>query len=119
MPVLEGIMRERTLKARMQQKLAEEMNEPEKWLYLSFADEKFNGGVVIKAHGMMDAVTKTHALGINPGGQVISIEVPDEHLPDEKFRNRLLSKEDVLEMWPDSKHLREIWEEENEAPKKH
>jgi hypothetical protein len=111
-------MRERTWKARFAKKLKEEMNEPKKWIYLSFADENFNGAVVIKAHGIGTAVREAHRLGINPGGQVLGVEIPDERLPSEQFRNRLLSKEDILKMWPDSKHLWEF-DEENEETKKH
>lgn len=97
--------------ARMKKILTEERAEPEQWFYLSFADEEFNGAVIIRAHGIADATMKTHVLGINPGGQVISVPIPTKKLPAETYRNRLLSKADIVEFWPDSKTIREHEEE--------
>jgi hypothetical protein len=87
--------------------LEKEYDSPEKWHYLSFADEHgFLGGVIIKAHGITDAVMKTHRLGINPGGSVMSWLITDEKmLPNETFRNRLLSREEVDNMRPDTQIL--------------
>ena len=91
----------------------EEMGEPEVWHYVSFADEVFHGVVIIKAHGVGDAVSKCHRLNINPGGQVRAVPMPEEIIAQvpESHRNRLLSKEDVQSIWPDAKSLREHEEE--------
>lgn len=80
--------------------LGKELEEqPEKvWLYCSFADEEeFKGGIIVKAHGVIDASLMTHRLGINPGGQMAVRDIPDESVPDKKWQNRLLSKKEVDE----------------------
>lgn len=105
-------MRQRTWEARVEKILGKELTEPLRWHYLSFADEKFNGAVILQCHGVTDGVMQTHALGINPGGQVMAVPMPDEVLPAEQYRNRLLTKEDILEIWPDAKTIREHEEEE-------
>ena len=46
--------------------------------WLSFADDDgFLGGCFIEAADMLDAVTKTHRLGINPGGEAMGAELPN------------------------------------------
>jgi hypothetical protein len=52
--------------------LRSELDEPERWHYISFAGEKFLGVVIIKGHGITDATMKCNLLGINPGGQVMT-----------------------------------------------
>lgn len=48
--------------------------------WLSFAAEDgFRGVVLTRANSMIEAVQKTHALGINPGGEVRGFEVPATH----------------------------------------
>ena len=88
---------------------AEKLAQPERWMYLSFADEKFNGVVVIMAHGIVDAISKTHRLGINPGGQVMCVDMPEYVIAQvpEDCRTRLLSDKDVRRIWPDAKTIRE------------
>jgi hypothetical protein len=100
-------------KKRVAQVMLEELGEPEKWHYVSFADTSFREVVIIKAHGVTDAITKCHTLGINPGGQVMCVPMPDEVINQvsESHRNRLLSKEDVQSIWPDAKTIREHEEE--------
>lgn len=45
--------------------------------YLSFAgDDGWIGCVHTEANNAMEAVLKTHVLGINPGGEVAIIELP-------------------------------------------
>lgn len=95
--------------------LAEESVQPEEWYYLSFAGEKFNGGCIVRARGLLSAVSECNRLKINPHGEVVGAPIPDEHLPAEKYRNRLLTKEDIQEFWPDAKSAREWDEEENEV----
>lgn len=95
-------------KERLAEVTREELEKPEKWHYLSFADGYFKGAVVIKGHGVTDCVSKAHRLGINPGGQVMCVAFPDSmELPDEKYRNRLLTREDVKAIWPDAASLGE------------
>lgn len=68
------------------------------WQYLSFAnDDGFLGGCYLKAPGgtPLWAVMKAHALGINPGGEVMHVEVPhDVEIPAE-FAERLLIREEL------------------------
>jgi hypothetical protein len=83
------------------------------WYYLSFADKEFRGAVVIYAHGVTDALLRMKKLGIkNPHSQVLCIQFNKETpLPARKWRNRLLTKVDVKEIWPDAKSLKEFEEE--------
>jgi hypothetical protein len=95
--------------ARVAEVLRGEMDVPERWHYVSFADKVFHGAVIIEAHGVTDALTKCNILGINPGGQVFAVSMPDEiiaQVPDAD-RTRLLSKADILRIWPDAKSIRE------------
>jgi len=70
------------------------------WYYLSFASESgFLGGCYVQGVGMGTAVQRSHALGINPGGEVLTSgpfddEHMDEYVPVED-RNRLLTREEV------------------------
>jgi hypothetical protein len=103
----------RRSKKKFQQRVAEltkqELNEPERWHYMSFADKVFRGVVIMLGHGVTDCVSRTHRMGINPGGEVLCVPMPDEILAQvpEADRLRLLSKADVQRIWPDAKTLRE------------
>lgn len=100
--------------ARVAKVLTEEMADPEQWHYLSFATDEdgFRGAAVVLAHGITDAVTKANALKINPGGEVLCMSIPEEKIPAEEFRNRLLAKEEIEAMWGEPcKTIRE-WDEE-------
>jgi hypothetical protein len=56
--------------------LAEEAKQPAQWWYLSFVkDGKFAGACVVRARGVASAMQRTHALGINPGGQIMYFPV--------------------------------------------
>jgi hypothetical protein len=71
---------------------AEATNDTE-WWWLSFAnDEEFLGLVLIKAGGLMSAVSATHMLGINPGGQVAGWPLPGIPDPPERYVYRLLDR---------------------------
>lgn len=96
--------------ARTQQVLEEESHQPERWMWLSFADQKFLGGVVIKAHGLLHArLIEMPRFNIqSPGGEIASWTLPDELVPPESYRNRLLTEAEVYEMWPDSAKLSEL-----------
>ena len=95
-------------KQRMAEVLRAELDQPERWHYVSFADREFLGAVVIKAHGTTDAVRLCHMLNINPGGQVLCVPwAAGEPLPPEHMRYRLLTKAEVKLLWPDAKSLGE------------
>lgn len=98
--------------SRVAEVLSTELSEPEQWHYLSFADAEFRGGVVVKAHGITDAIFVVNALGINPGGEVFCVPIPGDKIPAEEFRNRLLGKAEIEAMWGEPcKTIRE-WDEE-------
>lgn len=83
------------------------------WYYGSFATEKdFLGAVVMQAHGPVTLALGAHRLGINPGGQLLALSLPNEELPGKKWRNRLLSREQVQQIWLDAKPLGEFKENE-------
>jgi hypothetical protein len=92
-------MRDRTWKARRDKIIKEELAQPEHWWWLSFADESgFLGAVLTRAHGFVTAVTKTHMLGVNPGGEVRGMEIPDEVIDSslynhKQYADQLLSKQ--------------------------
>lgn len=104
-------------RARVAEVARQELQEPELWHYVSFADKVFHGVVIIKAHGITDAVSKCHRLNINPGGQVMCVPMPDKIVAQvpEADRTRLLTKADVQRIWPDAKSLREHEEEARSA----
>ena len=91
------------------------------WYWLSFADNGgFKGGCYVDAdaldlefpappveHGSEDfgrAYWRANQLGINPGGEVRGAgPLPEEKLPPEGDRNRLLQKDEIVEAvrWSD------------------
>jgi hypothetical protein len=104
-------MNRKKFRERVAEVMREELKQPERWHYVSFADDKFLGAVIIQAHGTADATMKCGLLGINPGGSVMCIAMPPGTVPGDKWRNRLLSKAEVQTIWPDAKSLRELEEE--------
>jgi hypothetical protein len=103
---------------RVAEVLSEELSEPEQWYYLSFADSEFHGAVVVKAHGITDALFVVNALRINPGGEVLCVLLPGDKIPAEEFRNRLLNKKEIEAMWGEPcKTIREWGAEEDVAGK--
>jgi hypothetical protein len=98
-------MTDEEIRARMRSMLADERDtKPLTWWWLSFADgtrpkgSQFLGAVLVRAHGTTDAVLQSHRLGLNPGGEVLSVQAPDGYEPNEKYVGRLLSKADIAEM---------------------
>lgn len=69
------------------------------WWWLSFCDAhlpkgtQFLGVAIVFAHDMVGAVKVAHALGINPGGQVLG--APFVGIPPEKYRERSLTREEA------------------------
>src|ERR1700723_220414 len=63
--------------------LRDEMGDPEEYWWLSFCDPdkpkgtQFLGVIIVKAHGITDALTKCNAMLINPGGEVSGLTLPD------------------------------------------
>jgi hypothetical protein len=77
--------------------LTEEAKQPVHWWYLSFVDHGvFQGACLVEARGMTQALQESHRLGINPGGEVMSIDMGADpgHLPV----NRLLSRSEMEEL---------------------
>ncbi len=75
--------------------------------WLSFADPdlpkgtQFLGGCVVRATSFIEAVQVSHALGINPGGEVQGhpVAIPDGFHPvPEAYIERLLSRDDCARM---------------------
>lgn len=74
------------------------------WWYFSFTDPdlpkgtQFLGGLYIDAPNFVDALSRSHLLGLNPGGQIAFVPLPkdafEENVP-ESMRRRLLSREEV------------------------
>lgn len=98
--------------------LATEMREPARLFWLSFADDDaggFLGVVITEAHGPATAAGKCWGLGINPGGQMMAIEIPPDYSPQPpiEYRDRLLSKEQIAEFCGDAKSLGELEAEES------
>jgi hypothetical protein len=83
---------------------AQEATEPLRWYYLSFAGEEgFRGACIVEARGMLGAVSRCNVLGINPGGEVMGMPVPDGQLASltEDAKNVLLSREKLTEIFGD------------------
>jgi hypothetical protein len=94
--------------ARSKQVLDEELQHSLRPFYLSFASpERFLGGAIVEAHGILSAVTMCNALGINPGGEVMALPVPEDHVPSPEYFNRLLSKEEVQNLPPAAQEEKE------------
>ena len=70
-------------------------------MWLSFCDpdkpkgSQFLGVIVIRALGLSDAILKTHSMGINPNGQIMSYVMDDDEIKPEHF-NQLLSAEQLI-----------------------
>lgn len=75
---------------------------PKAWHYLSFADgsrpkgTQFLGACIIEAPNIILCAIRAYELGINPGGEILSVRC--ESVPPEKWRNRLLTREDIAAM---------------------
>ena len=78
--------------ARVASMLAEEAAQPMRWWYMSFVDpelpegHRFLGGILIEARGPTEAMLKSHHQGINPGGEVATMEGAANLRP--RFRSR-------------------------------
>jgi hypothetical protein len=71
-----------TMEPRLREKIQKELKEPARLWYLSFADESgWKGACIVPAAGILTAVLVCNRLGINPGGEVLAIPVPDHVAP--------------------------------------
>lgn len=97
--------------------LARESVEPMRWFYLSFADDDgFRGAAIVEAKGILGATLYCNLLGINPGGEVMAIPIPEDQLADipKDAKDVLLSKDRLNQIFSDVKTFRELEEEEGE-----
>ncbi len=78
------------------------------WFYLSFVDKVFLGGAFVRADEMIGATCAAHALGCNPGGEVMGVPVPEGFLPGPEYRERLLTKKEINVFWPDAKRIADM-----------
>lgn len=71
------------------------------WWWISFASadlpegQQLQGVAVVQAGSLPKALTTCWNLGINPGGEALSLQIPSQHVPAREFRNRLLTREEV------------------------
>lgn len=73
-----------------------------KQYYMSFCDpnkpqgQQFLGAIVVyDIDNVGDGATKAHILGINPGGEVLGGEIPEDKIVPDEFCNRLLSADEA------------------------
>lgn len=83
------------------------------WWYLSFADGKFLGAVIIRGADLEHAIKEAWRLKLNPGGEVLGMPILEAGglVPEEKYRLRLLTLADIKEFWPDAKSIKEFEDE--------
>ena len=105
------------IEKRMMELLEQESTQPLKWWYLSFAGPEGSRGVVlVEARGFASAVMYCNQLRINPGGEVMGVEIPPEKIPDERFTYRLLNRAEVEECWGERTYTLKEMEDEKERP---
>lgn len=108
------VLTDKEFAKRTEEVFAQESLEPMRWFYLSFAgDEGFRGACIIEARGILGAVSRCNVLGINPGGEVMAIPVPEDQVKDipEGATDVLLSKDRLYQIFGDMKTLKELQEE--------
>jgi hypothetical protein len=63
------------------------------WAWVSFANEdEFLGAVITE----QARVPMLGIFGLNPGGEMMIIDLPPDYIPPDEFRNRLLTREEAL-----------------------
>ena len=71
----------------------------------------FLGVVILRARTPAEALLIAWRCGINPGGQALTMEMPDDfELPD-KFQFRLLSRADILELEGEAHQISDLSDE--------
>lgn len=67
--------------------------------YLSFANKEWLGACIIEAESIEVALTLAWLLDINPGGTVFHLDLSSKGIEiEERFMNRLLDKDDLVEL---------------------
>ena len=108
-------MNQEQFNARVTELMLEEMKNPLRWWYLSFADEQaFRGAVLIQAKGPTTALKRCHDLKLSPRGQVYIVDIPEDKLPDEQWTYRVLGIEELEAAFKEPVKSIKQWEEENE-----
>jgi hypothetical protein len=94
----------------------DERKNPPGWWYLSFVsdDDVFLGVAIVQGQGLITAVRRAHRLKINPGGQLMGLEIPDISLVPEEARERLLSKADLERLLGPVRRLGDIEDMDSE-----
>jgi hypothetical protein len=67
--------------------------------WLSFSGGKNLGVAIVEALSFGEAVSKSHLLGINPGGEVVGVELDTDDAIDEARMlglHRLISRDELL-----------------------
>lgn len=71
------------------------------WIWASFCDpdlpegSQFLGVVIAPGTDMRAFTNALSLLGLDPGGDMVAIHIPPEHLPPEEYRMRLLNREEA------------------------
>lgn len=90
-------------KAKFAERLSEERGSSDVCLWMSFCDPRkpagsqFLGVIITRAPGIAHAIQRTHALGINPGGHVMSYVTDDDDIRPQDF-DRLLVKDELVSL---------------------
>ena len=84
------------------------------WWYLAFETEKkvakkggpivFMGAAIVEAPTYFDAVSEVYRRRIAPeesSTRNMPVQIPEGKLPLAEYRNRLLTKEEVQQIWPE------------------
>ena len=69
-----------------------------KYWYMSFVDDKFLGALIIKAKTAREAVVISHQKKLNPGGEIMIVEIEEEfvdRIPSDWF-GRLIAKDELV-----------------------
>jgi hypothetical protein len=90
------------------------------WWYLSYAskeDGAWQGGAVVLGYGFTWAVHEAHLRKITPSGhvEVAGHRIPPEKVPEEKYRNRLLTKAELESFFGRMMTINEYAEEHKNA----
>ena len=81
---------------------AEEAKNPLSQWWLSFCDpdlpegSQFLGAVCIDAHGLADATHRVTVAGLNPGGEIMAVQIPEGRRVADSHCNRILDKQEAL-----------------------
>lgn len=92
---------ENRAKAKYLSMLREESELPLEQWWLSFCDPnlpegtQFLGAVCIDARGVADATHRVNMMGLNLGGEIMFVKIPDGKRVREDYCNRVLNKEEA------------------------